>query len=83
MRQKRRVRKDATVSLQGELFEVATVLRGREIVVEYEPIGLQRVDVYVEGNYHGPAKRCDKHLNARISSSNTYSSSHTYERGQY
>ncbi len=77
MRQNRRVRKDATVSLQGQLFEVPTVLRGRQIVLEYEPIGLQRVDVYVDGSYHGPAKRCDKHLNARISSSNTY------ERGQH
>lgn len=76
MRQKRRVRKDATVSVQGELFEVSTLLRGQEILVEYEPIGLQRVDVYVGTAYHGPAKRCDKHLNARLSSSNTY------ERGQ-
>lgn len=72
MREKRRVRKDATVSLQGELFEVATVLRGQEIVVEYDPIGLERVDVYLGQRHLGRALRCNKHLNARISPSNTY-----------
>jgi transposase InsO family protein len=72
MREKRRVRKDATVSLQGELFEVATVLRGQEILVEYDPIGLERVDVYLGQRHLGRAVRCNKHLNARISPSNTY-----------
>jgi hypothetical protein len=77
MRQKRRVRKDATISLQGELFEVATALRGQQILVEYEPIGLKRVDVYLGDKHVGQATRCDKHLNAKISNSNTY------ERNQF
>lgn len=72
MRQKRRVRKDATISLQGELFEVATLLRGQEIVVEYEPVHFQRVEVYLGDKHIGPARRCDKHLNSKISPSNAY-----------
>jgi hypothetical protein len=66
------VRKDATITLQGELFEVPTVLRGQEIIVEYEPIHFQRVEVYLQDKHLGQATRCNKHLNAKISSSNVY-----------
>lgn len=66
------MRKDATVTLQGELFEVSTVLRGQEILVEYDPIRFERVDVYLGERHHGRAVRCNKHLNARISPSNAY-----------
>jgi putative transposase len=60
----RRVRLDATISLEGQLWEVPTHLRGQLITVQYDPFTWQRVDVYdPQGRRIGRATRCNKQLN--------------------
>lgn len=72
---KRRVRMDATVSLEGHLWEVATHLRGQLITLHYDPFTWKRVEVYnAQGQWIGPALRCNKQLN-----SSTYGPKEDYE----
>jgi putative transposase len=70
MRVNRRVRKDATFSLAGQLWEVASSLRGQIICVHYDPIHFSRVDVYLGTHHLGRAVRCNKQLNSRLFSRN-------------
>jgi putative transposase len=72
MRVNRRVRKDATFSLGGQYWEVPAHLRGQVIRVCFDPIGYRRVDIFLGERSFGPARRCNKHLNSRISSSKDY-----------
>lgn len=65
MRQTRRVRKDATLSLQGQLWEVNLALRGREVEVRFNPFNLQKVEVYFADKLFCQARRCNKQLNAK------------------
>ncbi len=74
MREKRRVRKDATVSLRGLLWEVNLALRGRVIEVRYDPFNLEKVAVYLGDQSFGQARPCDKQLNAR-----TFNTAANYE----
>ncbi|MEI2423272.1 DDE-type integrase/transposase/recombinase [Arthrospira platensis SPKY2] len=62
----RRVRKDATVALEGRHWEVSTALRGLTVELRYDPVGFTRVDVYHEGRLHCQAQLLDKQSNARI-----------------
>lgn len=73
-RAKRRVRLDATISLEGQLWEVPVPLRGRLIELRYDPFDWARVEVWLNDTYVALAKRCDKQLNSK-----TYSD-HDYER---
>ncbi len=68
----RRVRRDATFSLDGRLYEVSPSLRGEKIEVRYDPFTHERVDVYVRGNYCQHARLLNKNLNFK--SSNNYES---------
>jgi transposase InsO family protein len=61
----RRVRLDATVSLEGNLWEVPVHLRGRQIELHYDPFDWSRVEVWYRDSFAALARRCDKHLNAR------------------
>jgi putative transposase len=65
LRASRRVRRDATISLSGTLWEVPPACRGRVVDVHYDPFRWTRVELYVEGRKVGDARRCDKNLNAR------------------
>ena len=61
----RRVRADATVSLEGRLWEVPVHLRGQTITLHYDPFGWKRVDIYgPNGRLAGAARRCDKQVNS-------------------
>ena len=60
----RRVRRDATISIAGTLWEVPPACRGRVVDVHYDPFLWKRVELYVEGRKVGDARRCDKRLNA-------------------
>lgn len=73
-RAKRRVRLDATISLEGQLWEVPVHLRGRLIELRYDPFGWERVEVWLNDIYVALAKRCNKQLNSK-----TYCD-HDYER---
>ena len=44
----RRVRRDATLSLEGRIWEVPVALRGREIQVHYDPFNWKRVELYLQ-----------------------------------
>jgi transposase InsO family protein len=74
MRQKRRVRKDATISLLGQLWEVNLALRSREVEVRFNPFQLQKVEIHFAGKLFCLARRCNKQLNAR-----TFHNSSNYE----
>jgi transposase InsO family protein len=65
LRTRRRVRRDATISIAGTLWEVPPACRGRKVDVHYDPFRWTRVELYVDGRKVGDAKRCDKQLNAR------------------
>jgi putative transposase len=64
----RRVRLDATVSVEGQLWEVPVHLRGRQVELRRDPFDPTRIEVWCQGNLCGPATRCDKLLNAHFSS---------------
>jgi transposase InsO family protein len=72
MRLNRRVRKDATVSLGGVLWEVPVHLRGLIIVVHFDPVHWARVEVWWRDRFIAHATRCNKQLNSQIPSSNDY-----------
>lgn len=74
MRVERRVRKDATFSLGGFLWEVPAHLRGQVITVRFDPIGYRHVEAWLGERSLGAARRCDKHRNAQLRSSNDYAS---------
>ncbi len=65
MQVSRRVRKDATLTLQGRLWEAPTHLRSQKITVHYDPVGYRRVELWMKDRFLGHATPCDKALNAR------------------
>ena len=72
MRLPRRVRKDATFSLGGRLWEVPAHLRGQIVTVHFDPVQWSRVEVWIGDRFLGPARPCNKQLNAQLRSSNDY-----------
>jgi putative transposase len=66
----RRVRLDATVSLEAQLWEVPVHLRGRAIELRRDPFEPCRIEVWYQGALCGRATRCDKVLNNHFSSNN-------------
>lgn len=67
----RSVRKDATFSLHGRLYEVSPSLRGERVEVHYNPFSDGVVEVYFKGRYAERAAKLDKIFNSN--------SSHNYE----
>jgi putative transposase len=63
-RTERRVRLDATFSLEGQLWETPVHLRGQLIELRFDPFGWRRVEIWCQGKYVARAHRCDKQLNA-------------------
>jgi transposase InsO family protein len=71
-RAQRRVRLDATFSLEGLLWEAPPHLRGQLIEVRFNPFDWRRVEIWRENKYIGPARRCDKNLNAQTYTDRDY-----------
>jgi transposase InsO family protein len=71
-RVERRVRLDATFSLQGQLWEAPVHLRGQIIEIRFDPFEWRRVEIWCQGKYVGPARRCDKQLNAKTYTDRDY-----------
>ena len=71
-RAERRVRLDATFSLEGQLWEVPLHLRGQLIQVRFNPFDWRRVEIWCEDKYVGPARRCDKQLNSKTYTDRDY-----------
>ena len=61
---------DATVSLEGQLWEVPVHLRGRVIELRRDPFEQARIEVWCQGVLCGMATRCDKLLNNYFGSNN-------------
>lgn len=72
MRLPRRVRKDATISLGGQLWEVPVHLRGQIVTVHFDPVNWTCVELWIGDRCLGHAHPCNKHLNAQLRSSNDY-----------
>jgi putative transposase len=68
----RRVRMDATISLEGRLWEVPVALRGRKVDLRYDPFDWARVEVWHRDTLAGLAHPCDKQLNAKTYTSSDY-----------
>lgn len=64
MRVNRRIRKDATFSLNGQLWEAPVHLRGQKITVTYDPPTYQRVELWMKERFIALATPCNKQLNA-------------------
>ncbi len=64
-RTNRRVRRDATISLNGRMFEVPVSLRGRKVEVRFDPFTYERMELYVEEKKVGDATPLDKNVNSR------------------
>lgn len=67
-RLERVVRKDGTVRIDNELFEVNLVLRGLRVELELDPWLKDPVFVRYKGQDFGRARKVDRHLNSRLSS---------------
>jgi hypothetical protein len=57
------VRKDGTVRLDNQLYEVDLALRGLEVRLRFDPWTLARVEVDYRGQSFGLARRVDRGLN--------------------
>ena len=66
------MRKDATFSLGGRYWEVPAHLRGQIITIAFDPVNYVRVEIMMGDRVVGRAAICDKHRNAKLSSSNDY-----------
>lgn len=68
----RRVRKDGTVRLDNQLYEVDLALRGLEVRLRFDPWTLTRVEVDYRGQSFGLARLVDRHLNSQLAGGQTY-----------
>ena len=64
-RTERVVRKDGTVTLGKKLFEVNLALRALKVELRYDPVLLDRVEVWHQRSFHGIARQADLHLNSQ------------------
>jgi putative transposase len=66
------VRKDGTVRLDNQLYEVDLALRGLEVRLRFDPWSLARVEVDYRGQSFGLARQVDRHLNSQLQGGQTY-----------
>ena len=63
--EQRRVRKDATVSIEGRYFELTPALRGQFVAVRFNPSELREVEIWHQNRFVQIAQPLDRQLNAR------------------
>jgi len=56
----------------GHLWEAPVHLRGQLIQVRFNPFEWRRVEIWRDDKYVGPARRCDKQLNAKTYTDRDY-----------
>jgi putative transposase len=61
----RRVRKDATVSVEGQYFELTPALRGQQVEVRYNPRRLDEIEIWHQDRFVQIAKRLDRNANSK------------------
>jgi hypothetical protein len=54
-REKRRVRKDGRIELQGNTYRVDPQFTGRQIELHFDPFDLSTLNVWMDGNHYGKA----------------------------
>jgi transposase InsO family protein len=62
----RTVRKDGTVRIDNDLYEVNLALRGLEVQLELDPWSKNPIWVRYKGQDFGAARKVDRHLNSQI-----------------
>lgn len=68
----RTVRKDGTVRLDNQLYEVDLALRGLEVQLRFDPWTRAHVEVDYQGQSFGLARLVNRHLNSQLASSSNY-----------
>ena len=68
----RTVRRDGTVRLGNQLYEVDLSLRTLTVQLRFDPFQLDRIEVSYRGAAHGLAKLVNAHLNSQIQGPNDY-----------
>jgi hypothetical protein len=69
------VRKDGTVTIGKKIFEVDLSLRALKVELRFDPILMDRVEVWHKASSQGVARQADLHLNSQI-----HHRGHNYER---
>ena len=60
------VRKDGTVRIENDLYEVNLALRGLKVQLELDPWVMNPILVRYKGQDFGVARKVDRHLNSQI-----------------
>ena len=68
----RTVRRDATVRIDNQLYEVDLCLRSLPVILRFDPFKRDRIEVYYHGTSFGLAQRVNSHLNSQIDGSRHY-----------
>jgi putative transposase len=72
LRLERTVRKDGTVRLEGQLYEVPLSLRALKVELRLDPWRRQRIEVWYQAKFMGLAHPAPLHLNAENGGSHAY-----------
>jgi hypothetical protein len=59
------VRKDGTVRIENDLYEVNLALRGLKVQLELDPWIKNPIQVRYKGQDFGVARKVDRHLNSQ------------------
>ena len=70
--QERTVRKDGTVRLGGQLYEVPLSLRALKIQLRLDPWKRTRIEVWYQGKFIGLARKAPLHFNAENGGEQAY-----------
>jgi hypothetical protein len=62
----RLVRRDSTILIHNRFFEVPPHLAGRRVEVRFDPLDLNRMEIYFEGQPAGAARPVDAVVNAQL-----------------
>jgi hypothetical protein len=72
LRLTRSVRKDGTVRLEGQLYEVPLNLRGLQVELRLDPWRRQRIEVWHQAKWMGLARLAPLQLNAETGGRQAY-----------
>jgi hypothetical protein len=68
----RTVRRDGTVRLENQLYEVDLSLRTLEVQLRFDPFKLDRIEVFHRGTAFGLAKLVNAQLNSQLQGGSAY-----------
>jgi putative transposase len=69
---RRRVRRDGTIRLDNQLYEVDLALRALEITLRFDPFRRDRIEVYYRQTAFGLARPVQLHLNSQLPQQRAY-----------